>query len=91
MVRKDEFVAKYAEMFGITKVQAKEEIGRFVDAFKQTTYNEGGVSITGFAESKVVTRDAREYKNPVTGEIGKSESKTVVKLKIKPNFKNMES
>lgn len=91
MVRKDEFIAKYAEMHNITKSQAKDEIGRFVEAFKQITYKEGGVSITGFAESQVVTRDAREYKNPATGELGKSDAKTVVKLKIKPSFKNMEA
>lgn len=91
MVKKDEFIAKYAEMHDITKTRAKEEVSRFIDAFKQITYKEGGISITGFAESRVVTKEGREYKNPKTGKIGKSEAKTVVSLKIKPNFKNMES
>ena len=86
-----DFITAYAAKNDITKKQAKEEIERFVDTFKSVTYEEGGVSLLGFIESNVVEQPAKEYINPRTGEKGVSEAKNIVKIKIKPSFKNIES
>lgn len=91
MVHGKDFITAYAEKNEITKKQAKEEIERFIDTFKTVTYENGGVSLIGFIESNVVEQPAKEYTNPRTGEKGMSEAKSVVKIKIKPSFKNMES
>lgn len=83
------FIDEYAKKNEITKRQSREEIERFVDTFKQLTYECGGITIIGFIKSEVKEQSAREYINPKTREKGFSEAKTVVKVKGLDAFHNM--
>lgn len=88
MLNTNEFINKYAEINEISKKQSKEEIERFISAFKELTF-EGGVDIRGFIKSEVVDVPAKKGRNPKTGETIDIAPKKVVKVKIASKFKNL--
>lgn len=88
MINTNEFINKYAEINEISKKQSKEEIERFISAFKELTF-EGGVDIRGFIKSEVVDVPAKKGRNPKTGETIEIAPKKVVKVKIASKFKNL--
>lgn len=89
MLNTNEFINKYAEINEISKKQSKEEIERFISAFKELTF-EGGVDIRGFIKSEVVDVPAKKGRNPKTGETIDIPAKKVVKVKVASKFKNLE-
>ena len=89
MINTNEFINKYAEINEISKKQSKEEIERFISAFKELTF-EGGVDIRGFIKSEVVDVPAKKGRNPKTGETIDIAPKKVVKVKVASKFKNLE-
>ena len=88
MINTNEFINKYAEINEISKKQSKEEIERFISAFKELTF-EGGVDIRGFIKSEVVDVPAKKGRNPKTGAVIDIAPKKVVKVKIASKFKNL--
>lgn len=89
MINTNEFINKYAEINEISKKQSKEEIERFISAFKELTF-EGGVDIRGFIKSEVVDVPAKKGRNPKTGKVIDIAPKKVVKIKVSSKFKNLE-
>lgn len=89
MINTNEFINKYAEINEISKKQSKEEIERFISAFKELTF-EGGVDIRGFIKSEVVDVPAKKGRNPKTGETIEIAPKKIVKVKVASKFKNLE-
>lgn len=90
MINTNEFINKYAEINEISKKQSKEEIERFISAFKELTF-EGGVDIRGFIKSEVVDVPAKKGRNPKDGTEISIPPHKIVKIKISKKFKNLES
>ena len=67
------FIRKYAELHSIPMTQARAEIERFENAFKEITVESGGIDIRGFIKSEVVNVPAKK----------------VVKIKVSSKFKNL--
>ena len=84
------FIRKYAELHSIPMTQARAEIERFENAFKEITVESGGVDLRGFIKSEVVNVPAKKGRNPKTGETIDIAPKKVVKIKVSSKFKNLE-
>ena len=84
------FIRKYAELHSISMAQARAEIERFENAFKEITVESGGVDLRGFMKSEVVNVPAKKGRNPKTGATIDIAPKKVVKIKISSKFKNLE-
>ena len=84
------FIRKYAELHSIPMTQARAEIERFENAFKEITVESGGIDLRGFMKSEVVDVPAKNGRNPKTGETIDIAPKKVVKIKISSKFKNLE-
>ena len=84
------FIRKYAELHSIPMTQARAEIERFENAFKEITVESGGIDLRGFMKSEVVNVPAKKGRNPKTGETIDIAPKKVVKIKISSKFKNLE-
>ena len=84
------FIRKYAEIHSIPMTQARAEIERFENAFKEITVESGGIDLRGFIKSEVVNVPAKKGRNPKTGETIDIAPKKVVKIKVSSKFKNLE-
>ena len=84
------FIRKYAELHSIPMTQARAEIERFENAFKEITVESGGVDLRGFMKSEVVNVPAKKGRNPKTGATIDIAPKKVVKIKVSSKFKNLE-
>ena len=84
------FIRKYAELHSIPMTQARAEIERFENAFKEITVESGGIDLRGFMKSEVVDVPAKKGRNPKTGATIDIAPKKVVKIKISSKFKNLE-
>lgn len=83
------FIRKYAELHSIPMTQARAEIERFENAFKEITIESGGIDLRGFMKSEVVDVPAKKGRNPKTGATIDIAPKKVVKIKVSSKFKNM--
>ena len=83
------FIRKYAELHSIPMTQARAEIERFENAFKEITAESGGINLVGFIKSEVKDKPAHESKNPRTKEKITVPAKKVIKVKANPSFANM--
>ena len=83
------FIRKYAELHSIPMTQARAEIERFENAFKEITAESGGIDLRGFMKSEVVNVPAKKGRNPKTGKVIDIAPKKVVKIKVSSKFKNM--
>ena len=83
------FIRKYAELHSIPMTQARAEIERFENAFKEITVESGGIDLRGFMKSEVVDVPAKKGRNPKTGETIDIAPKKVVKIKVSSKFKNL--
>ena len=84
------FIRKYAELHSIPMTQARAEIERFENAFKEITVESGGIDLRGFMKSEVVNVPAKKGRNPKTGATIDIAPKKVVKIKVSSKFKNLE-
>jgi len=80
-----DFIAEEANM-------SKADAGRAVDAFwkgiQKGLKENGEVSFVGFGKFAVKTREAREGRNPATGETMKIPAKNVVSFKVGAKLKD---
>ena len=83
------FIRKYAELHSIPMTQARAEIERFENAFKEITVESGGIDLRGFIKSEVCDVPAKTGRNPKTGATIDIAPKKVVKVKIASKFKNL--
>jgi len=65
---KTEFVAKIAEKTGSTKVDADKAVQAFLETVTETLKAGDKITFTGFGSFEVTEREAREGRNPQTGE-----------------------
>lgn len=92
LFRTEDIVAKVAELRGVSKVKAREEYDGVIDALKELIKDEShdGVAVHGLVTFEVVHKEARDARNPKTGETVKVEEKDVLKAKVTPSAKKLE-
>mgnify|MGYP006324911343 CR=1 FL=1 len=90
MLSKADFITKYAERNNISKRKAKAEILRFIDSYKDLTYQSGGIDIYGFMKSEIVTQKGRRYVHPLTKDECFTADREIVKISVKPTFREMK-
>ncbi|MBD0333036.1 MAG: HU family DNA-binding protein [Chitinophagaceae bacterium] len=80
-MNKAELINKIAEDAGITKTQANTALDSFVEAVTKTLKGGGKVTLVGFGTFTVSKRQARNGRNPQTGEVIKIKARKVARFK----------
>ena len=80
-MNKAELVAHIADETGITKTQANTALDSFVDAVTKTLKKGDKVTLVGFGTFTVSKRQARNGRNPQTGEVIKIKARKVARFK----------
>jgi DNA-binding protein HU-beta len=80
-MNKAELIDKLSKDAGITKTQANETLDSFTKAVTDTLKKGGKVTLVGFGTFSVSKRNARNGRNPQTGQIIKIKAKKVAKFK----------
>ena len=80
-MNKTELIAAMAEQAGISKKDAEKALKAFTDVVTAELKNDGKVQLVGFGTFEVSTREAREGRNPKTGETMKIEASKAPKFK----------
>lgn len=80
-MNKAELIAKLAEDAGITKTQANAALDSFIDAVTNALKSDEKVTLVGFGTFSVSNRQARNGRNPQTGEVIKIKAKSVARFK----------
>lgn len=80
-MNKKELIEAIASRTKLTEVQAKDALNAFVDVIADELKKGEKVQITGFGTFETSTREAREGRNPATGE------KMEISEAKKPKFK----
>jgi len=78
---KAELIAVIAEEAGITKASASKALESYVGIVARELKQNGKLGLVGFGTFSVVKREAREGRNPQTGDAIKIPAKKVVKFK----------
>ena len=81
VMNKAELIAKVADDAGVTKTQANAAVDSFVEAVTKTLKGGGKVTLVGFGTFSVSRRQARNGRNPQTGEVIKIKAKKVARFK----------
>ena len=85
-MNKVELIAAVAEKAGMTKVDARKAIDAIMDVTKEELKKDGKVALVGFGTIGVISRPARQGRNPRTGKSIKIAAKKVVKFKPAANI-----
>lgn len=80
-MNKAELIAHIADDAGITKTQANSALDSFVDAVTKTLKRGEKVTLVGFGTFTVSKRQARNGRNPQTGEVIKIKARKVARFK----------
>ncbi|BAV94256.1 HU family DNA-binding protein [Ichthyobacterium seriolicida] len=80
-MNKSELIDAMASDTGSTKENAKKMLESFVSNVENTLSKGGKISLVGFGSFSTSKREAREGRNPQTGQAIQIASKTVVKFK----------
>ena len=88
-MNKTELVAAMAEQAGISKKDAEKAIKAFTDAVAEELKQGGKVQLVGFGTFEVSQREAREGRNPRTGETMKIAATKMPKFKAGKALKDM--
>lgn len=86
-MNKAEFIASIAEKNGMTKKAAGETVNLVLDAITDALTQGEEVALAGFGKFSVVEVEARERRNPVTGETFMAEAHKAPKFKFASNVK----
>jgi|TARA_R100000306_G_scaffold24175_1_gene27375 DNA-binding protein HU-beta len=76
LMNKSELAKAIADKAGITKAQAGDAIDAFADAIVGAAKSDDSVQLAGFGTFHAKHREAREVRNPRTGEKMMSKAKT---------------
>ena len=87
-MNKTELIDAMAADAGITKAAAKKSLESFLGNVEKSLKNGDRVSLVGFGSWAVSKRNAREGRNPSTGETIKIGAKNVVKFKAGSDLAN---
>ena len=85
-MNKVELINAVAEMAGMTKVDARKAIDAIMDVTKAELKKDGKIALVGFGTLGVVTRPARQGRNPRTGKAIKIAAKKIAKFKAAANL-----
>lgn len=91
MITRNEFIDEYAKKHGITKKQARAEIERFENTYKNAVIEHGGVDLRGFIKAVTIEVPAKNLKNPKTQEEITVPAHKVVKIRVSKKFRNPET
>ena len=80
-MNKAELIAQISDEAGITKTQANTVLDSFVDAVTKTLKKGDKVTLVGFGTFSVSKRQARNGRNPQTGEVIKIKARRVARFK----------
>jgi DNA-binding protein HU-beta len=80
-MNKADLIAKISDDTGITKTQANDALDSFIEAVTKTLKGGGKVTLVGFGTFSVSKRNARNGRNPQTGEVIKIKAKKVARFK----------
>lgn len=80
-MNKTELIDAIVEASGLSKVDAKKAVEAFFTSVETALKKGDKVSIVGFGSWSVTDKEARDARNPRTGEIIKVPAKKVVKFK----------
>ncbi|MGP1478899.1 MAG: HU family DNA-binding protein [Capnocytophaga sp.] len=80
-MNKTELIDAIVEASGLSKVDAKKAVEAFFTSVETALKKGDKVSIVGFGSWSVADKEARDARNPRTGEIIKVPAKKVVKFK----------
>lgn len=85
---KHEFINRISEKYKMTKKEAAIAVDAVFDEIRNVLVDGDKIQITGFGTFEVVTRAAREARNPQTGEKLMMPETLVPRLKISKTFKD---
>ncbi len=88
-MNKTELVAAMAEQAGLTKKDAEAALKAFTDVVAEELKKDGKVQLVGFGTFEVAKREAREGRNPQTGETMKIAASKAPKFKAGKALKDM--
>ena len=88
-MNKTELVAAMAEQAGLTKKDAEAALKAFTDVVAAELKKEEKVQLVGFGTFEVAKREAREGRNPQTGETMKIAASKAPKFKAGKALKDM--
>ena len=88
-MNKTELVAAMADKAGLTKKDAEAALSAFVSVVADELKKGEKVQLVGFGTFEVATREAREGRNPRTGETMKIEASKAPKFKAGKALKDM--
>ncbi|MCQ2538890.1 MAG: HU family DNA-binding protein [Acetatifactor sp.] len=88
-MNKTELIAAVAEAAEVTKKDAEKVLKAFTDVVTEELKNDGKVQLVGFGTFEVSTREAREGRNPQTGETMKIAASKAPKFKAGKALKDM--
>ena len=80
-MNKAELITQIADEAGITKTQANVALDSFIDAVTKTLKKGDKVTLVGFGTFSVSKRNARNGRNPQTGEAIKIKARKVARFK----------
>ena len=84
---KQEFVEKMAAKSGLTKADSERALNAFQEAVTEELSKGGKVTLTGFGTYATSKREAREGRNPRTGEKVKIAARKAVTFKVGSKLK----
>ena len=85
-MNKVELISAVAEKAGMTKVDARKAIDAVLEVSKKELKKGGKIALVGFGTLGVVTRPARQGRNPRTGKAIKIAAKKVARFKAAANL-----
>lgn len=88
-MNKTELVAAMADQAGISKKDAEKALKAFTDVVAEELKKDGKVQLVGFGTFEVSKREAREGRNPQTGEPMQIAASTAPKFKAGKALKDM--
>ncbi len=80
-MNKGDLVQKITDHAGVTKGQAEQALNAVLDSITHALKNDDSVTLVGFGTFSLSRREARQGRNPQTGETIQIEAKNVVKFK----------
>ncbi|MFA5713402.1 MAG: HU family DNA-binding protein [Bacteroidales bacterium] len=80
-MNKADLISAIAAKSNLTKADSKKALDAFIEVVGETLQSGDKITLVGFGSFSVNTRDAREGRNPRTGEKIKIAAKNVVRFK----------
>lgn len=92
LFKTEDLIAKVAEVRGTTKVEARKEFDGVLEALKLLIQDEthDGVALYGIGNIEVKEKQAREYRNPKTGESVPKGTEEYLSVKLSKKVRKLD-